>query len=314
MAEPLFRIGSIPVFDDVILAPMDGISDQPFRVLCRHMGSAITYTEFINVTDVLMKASYLEKRIAFTPYERPLGFQLYGSQPQQFLEAAQLLLEKQPDFFDVNLGCSARRVAGRGAGAGLLNQPDLIAEVFHLLKKHIQLPITAKIRLGEDMDHLNYLEISRMLEENGAAAIAVHARTRRQGFRSTSDWSAIAEIKAQVHIPVIGNGDICTPADIDDMRKQTGCDAVMIGRAALGNPWIFARVDKSSLERGEIMRVIGEHWGSMVDFYSSERASFEFRKHLKAYLSCSQFTGLDLKAILTSPQPLDALKENLKRI
>jgi tRNA-dihydrouridine synthase B len=294
-----------------MLAPMDGISDHPMRSLCRRMGSAISYTEFINVTDVLNHWDHLEKRIAFTEDERPLGFQLYGTQPQQFLQAALILLERHPDFFDVNLGCSVRRVAGRGAGAGLLSQPQVIAEVFRMLKSRIELPITAKMRLGEDEQHRNYLEIAHILEENGAAAIAVHARTRRQGYTAASDWSAITEIKAQVHIPVIGNGDVITPTDIERIRASTGCDAVMIGRAALGNPWIFQRVDKHNLERSEILRVVDEHWESMACFYGVEIAAFQFKKHLKAYLSCPQFSGLDLKAILSSPQPVDELKTML---
>ena len=173
-SQPVFHIGSIPVFGNLILAPMDGICDQPTRALFREMGSAVTYTEFINVMDVPARLNNLDRRISFTPMERPLGFQLYGSQPEQFLTAVKLLSADQPDFFDINLGCSVRRVAGRGAGAGMLAQPQLIEEIFRLLKSEIDLPITAKIRIGFDEEHRNYLEVAEMLEKLGAAALAVH--------------------------------------------------------------------------------------------------------------------------------------------
>ncbi len=310
--QPTFQIGSIPVYGDLILAPMDGICDQPTRALFREMGSAVTYTEFINVMDVPARLNNLDRRITYIPMERPLGFQLYGSQPEQFLTAAKLLLADQPDFFDINLGCSVRRVAGRGAGAGLLAEPQLIAEIFRLLKAEIELPITAKIRIGLDEDTLNYLEVAALLEENGAAALAVHGRTRSQNWTSPSNWCTIREIKARAGIPIIGNGDVTSVVEIDKMFSETGCDAVMIGRAALGNPWLFSRQEKSDLPREEILAVVSRHWQDMAAFYGTEKASFTFRKHLKAYLDCPQFEGLNYKPILNSLQPLEALREALK--
>lgn len=306
-----FDVKNIPVHGDVILAPMDGISDHPFRLLCRRMGSALSYTEFINVLDVPRKLNDLEQRVFFSDEERPIGFQLYGSQPGEFLEAALLLLPYQPDFFDVNLGCSVRRVAGRGAGAGLLNQPETIAEIFHLLTQEIQLPITAKIRLGWDAESRNYLEIAEILQESGAAALAVHARTRRQSWSVPSDWSAIREIKERLTIPVIGNGDVETPEGIQRMKEETGCDAVMIGRGALGNPWIFSRINKQDLNQSEILEVIQSHWGDCASFYGAEKAAYVFRKHLKAYLDCPHFAHLDYRSILRNPQPVQALLDVL---
>ena len=310
--QSIFRIGTIPVYGDLILAPMDGICDQPTRALFREMGSAVTYTEFINVMDVPARLNSLDRRIAFTPMERPLGFQLYGSQPEEFLTAAKLLLADQPDFFDINLGCSVRRVAGRGAGAGLLAQPQFIEEIFRLLTTEIDLPITAKIRIGFDEEHRNYLEVAELLEKHGAAALAVHGRTRQQNWTHPSDLRPIREIKERAGIPVIGNGDITTVAEIERMFSETGCDAVMIGRAALGNPWLFSRREKNKLSREEILAVIRRHWNDLVDFYGGEKASFTFRKHLKAYLDCPQFEGLDYKPILTSLEPLEALQNALK--
>lgn len=310
--QPIFHIGPIPVYGDLILAPMDGICDQPTRALFREMGSAVTYTEFINVMDVPARLNKLDRRIAFTPMEQPLGFQLYGSQPEDFLSAAKILLADLPDFFDVNLGCSVRRVAGRGAGAGMLAQPQLIEETFRLLKAEIDLPITAKIRIGYDEEHRNYLEVAELLEKHGAAALAVHGRTRKQNWSIPSDWGPIREIKQRAGIPVIGNGDVSSVADIERMFTETGCDAVMIGRAALGNPWLFSRLDKIELPQKEILAVIRRHWNDMAAFYGPEKASFTFRKHLKAYLACPQFAGLETKSILNSPEPVDTLMESLE--
>ena len=311
-SQPVFHIGSIPVFGNLILAPMDGICDQPTRALFREMGSAVTYTEFINVMDVPARLNNLYRRISFTPMERPLGFQLYGSQPEQFLIAAKLLSADQPDFFDINLGCSVRRVAGRGAGAGMLAQPQLIEEIFRLLKSEIDLPITAKIRIGFDEEHCNYLEVAEMLEKLGAAALAVHGRTRKQNWSVPSDWKPIREIKQRAAIPVIGNGDVRSVADITRMFAETSCDAVMIGRAALGNPWLFSHREKDTLPREEILDVIQRHWNDMAAFWGAEKASYTFRKHLKAYLDCPQFEGLETKSILNSLEPIEALNRALK--
>jgi tRNA-dihydrouridine synthase B len=311
-STPVFFVDNIPVHGDVILAPMDGICDEPTRLLYRRMGSAVTYSEFINVIDVAGKLKDFSKRVTFSPEERPMGFQLYGSQPLQFLAAAQLLLPLQPDFFDINLGCSVRCVAGRGAGAGLLTQPQIITEIMQVMKKEISLPITAKMRIGWDHDNLNYLEIAQILEANGAAALAVHGRTRRQNWNEPSDWAPIREVKQTISIPVIGNGDVKTVSDIDRMITETGCDAVMIGRGALGNPWLMARIEKSDLSQQEILSVIREHWESMVTFYGAEKASFNFRKHLKAYLNCPQFSSIDYRPIFSSLDPQKALGELIK--
>jgi len=311
-SSPIFHIGVIPVHGDVILAPMDGISDAPTRALYRRMGSAVTYTEFINVLDVAGGLNGLVERVTFSEEERPVGFQLYGSQPEQFLQAARLLLPLEPDFFDINLGCSVQRVAGRGAGAGLLAQPQVIAEIMRCMTNEFSLPITAKMRIGFDNANRNYLDVARLLEANGAAALAVHGRTRHQKWSEASDWQPIREVKKAVSIPVIGNGDVASVSGIQRMLHETGCDAVMVGRAALGNPWLLGRVEKVGLSREEILGVIRAHWEGMADFYGAEKASFTFRKHLKAYLDCPQFAGIDYAPIITSLAPLKALQEALR--
>ena len=302
--KPTFSFGKIRAYGNLILAPLDGISDQPFRWICRSMGSALTYTEFINVLDVPMNLDYIEKRTCFSKSERPIGFQLYGKDPDKILKAAQILSKKKPDFFDINLGCSVKRVAGRGAGAGLLKNPESIKSIITKLVNNIKTPITAKIRLGWDQDTLNYRDLSRIIEDSGAVMIAVHARARDQNWQESANWNAIREIKEAVQIPVIGNGDVTSKKDIQIMIKQTGCDAVMIGRAAIGNPWIFSETNKTSLTAEQIIDVVKTHWLLMIAFYGPKKTSSFFKKHLKAYLSCPQFSHIDLKKLISMPNPM----------
>jgi len=291
---------------------MEGISDQPFRSICRSYGSAASVTEFINCNDILKGTNYYERKIAFIEEERPIGFQIYGNSAEQILSAALKLELNQPDFIDINLGCSVRRVANHGSGARLLDKPEGVGQIILMLVKHLHIPVTAKIRLGKDKHHLNYLEIAKILIDSGAAAIAVHARTRQDNWQDKSNWNAIAEIKNLSSIPVIGNGDIKLTEDIDQMISQTGCDAVMIGRAALGNPWIFSRIRKDELSQPEIIQMIQAHWSKMIDFYGFEVGAQNFRKHLKAYLSAPQFQNLDLKTIIQAGDPLTAIDKQIK--
>ena len=302
--KPIFSFGNISVYGNLILAPMDGISDQPFRWLCRNMGSAVSYTEFINVLDVPNNLNDIDKRTCFSDSERPVGFQLYGRDPDKILLAAQFLIEKGPDFFDINLGCSVRRVAGRGAGAGLLKEPKSVENIITRLVKHIKVPITAKIRLGWNQENLNYQELSRIIEGSGASMIAVHARARNQSWHESANWDAIREIKETLIIPVIGNGDVHSQKDIQNMIKQTGCDGVMIGRAAIGNPWIFSDKSKASLPVEQIINTVKTHWLRLIAFYGPEKASILFKKHLKAYLSSPQFAHIDLKKLISMQNPM----------
>ncbi len=281
----VFNIGKIPIMGDVILAPMDGITDQPFRSIAREFGSAISYTEFINAREVLSNIKLVKQKLVFTEAERPVAFQLYDDDPVRILDAALRLMPYQPDILDVNLGCSVKAVANRGAGAGLLKQPESIRQTFELLTRNLNIPITGKIRLGWDEDSLNYLEIARIIEGSGGKAIAVHGRTRMQTYTHPARWNAIAEVKKTVKIPVIGNGDIKTVMDIDRMITETGCDAVMIGRAAIGNPWILQRVDKSIIRREAVIQVTLEHLRLSIEFYGELNGIRKFRKFLKLYLT-----------------------------
>lgn len=301
--QPAFSIRELPVYGDLILSPMDGISDAPFRSLARSLGSALSYTEFINAIDIMNGYPHLEEHLFYQEEERPVVFQVFDDDPERLVKAARRLGEWQPDIIDVNMGCSARCVSGRGAGAGLLRTPEKIARIFSTLTRELAIPITGKIRLGWDAESRNYLEIAKIIEDNGGSLIAVHARTREQGYTGEVDWDAIAEIKQSVHIPVLGNGDVKTVADIDRIKAQTGCDGVMIGRAAIGNPWIFARIERDQVPSALEHETIHRHLKANLEFYGVDRGLTLFRKHLKRYLTPYNVPNSTLGALLTSTEP-----------
>ena len=283
--EPTFKIGNIPIYGDLILAPMDGITDLPFRSLCYRLGSAMCVTEFINSLDVLEDNPRYYKRIAFESDQHPLSLQILGDQPDQMLKAATLLVSKvEPDIIDINLGCQSKNVTSRGAGAALMKTPEIIDAIFRGFTREYGCPISGKIRLGWDEDQMNYLDVAKIIQDSGGAMIAVHGRTRKQAYRGHVRWEPIREIKQALQIPVIGNGDVCTVADIKAIKKNTGCDAVMIGRAAVANPWIFSRMDRETVPLDLLLTTILSHLDAMLDFYG-ERGIITFRKYLKAYLA-----------------------------
>jgi nifR3 family TIM-barrel protein len=245
----------------------------------------MSYTEFVNAMDVLQKRPPIEHKLAYLPKERPVVFQLFDDDPDRLVQAALKLRSRNPDIIDVNMGCSARTVSGRGAGAGLLRTPEKIATIFQKLTAALDIPVTGKIRLGWDAESLNYRLVARTIEENGGALIAVHGRTRSQGYGGRADWDAIAEVKQSVSIPVIGNGDVRTAADIERLKVATGCQAVMIGRGAIGNPWIFSRLDREQVPPEEVRRTVLLHLERMESFYDPEYSLVLFRKHLAQYIS-----------------------------
>lgn len=286
--EPKFFVREIPIYGDVMLAPMDGYSDLPFRALCTEFGSAMSYTEFISADSLLHPAvpdTITQRKLQFAAGERVRVVQIYGHAEDTIVRAAQKLQDQQAlDILDLNLGCSVRHIAARGAGAGMLRAPSKIARLFARLTRVLRVPVTAKIRLGWDEHTRNYLEVARVLEENGAALIAVHARTKAQGYSGVADWNAIAEIKQAVKIPVIGNGDVKTVADITRIKLQTGCDGVMIGRAAVGNPWIFARQERARIAPREWLAIVKRHLAQHLEFYGAARGLVLFRKHAYRYV------------------------------
>jgi nifR3 family TIM-barrel protein len=279
-----FLVRDIPIFGDALLAPMSGYSDLPFRSICRELGSAMSYTEFVPAPGIIHGAPAVLRRLKFTPSERPITFQIFGPDEHSLAEAAKRIEPLGPDIIDVNMGCYADDVALHGAGAGLLCNPVTIGRIFAALTKTIRVPVTGKIRLGWDADSRNYLEVARTLEDNGASLIAVHGRTKAQAYKGNADWDAIGEVKAAVRIPVVGSGDVKTPADIERMKRYTGVDAVMIGRAAIGNPWIFARRERRDVPFTEVAAMIRKHLALALEFYGPADGFNLFRRHAHKYI------------------------------
>jgi nifR3 family TIM-barrel protein len=301
-AGETWNIGNLKIIGKVILAPMEGYTDQPFRQLCGSYGSSTLHvSEFINAIDIIHGHPYIVKnRVRHADNESPMAFQIFDNDPARIVKAAHQLLQYEPDLIDINMGCSVKKVSNRGAGAGLLRTPQKIATVFTQLVKNLPVPVTGKIRLGWDETSRNYLEIARIIEDCGGAALAVHGRTRDQGYSGRADWDAIAEIKQTIQIPVIGNGDLTTLAEAKKMQAYAKCDAVMIGRAAIGNPWLFAGISKMELLTDELLHIIQIHLNSMVDFYGETIAVVQFRKHAVSYLSHFHLTGDERRRLLTT--------------
>lgn len=280
---PNFFVRDVPVYGDRILAPMDGYSDWPFRSICRALGSAMSYTEFVKVEKILSRSKEPAKRLYFEVAERPVTFQIYGDDPDLLLKAALKVQELNPDVIDVNMGCPAKSVADRGAGVGMMPTPLKIARAFRKLTAALKVPVTGKIRLGWDRNK-NYKLIARIVEEEGGSLIAIHGRTKEQRYSGDADWDAIAEVKSTVRIPVVGSGDVRTVADIQRMKRHTNCDAVMIGRGAIANPWIFAGYDREQVPHGLLQETVREHLQKSIQFYGEEDGQRLFRKYAVQYL------------------------------
>lgn len=263
---------------------MAGFSDIPFRLICREFGMSMSYTEVISMDGVLWKNPKTFKLLDFRPVERPVTFQILGNDEDKITEACRMIEPLGPDIIDVNMGCSVSDIAGKGAGAGLLKTPSKIGRIFSKLTKVLRVPVTGKIRLGWDNKSRNYLEVARILEDNGASLIAVHGRTRSQFFFGKADWDAIAEVKQAVKIPVIGNGDVKCVADIERIKQHTGCDGVMIGRAAIGHPWIFQYKDRNKVSFHEKIDLIRQHLSHMLEYYGQDIGVVLFRKHVIKYI------------------------------
>jgi tRNA-dihydrouridine synthase B len=297
-ASPAFFVRDIPVYGRAILSPMDGYSDLPFRLICRELGSAMSYTEFTNVDELQSRKPTVKawQKLRFAASERPMTFQIYGHDEGRLVETALRLQEHGPDIIDINMGCYVKSISERGAGSGMLCQPDKIERVFTRLTRGLSVPVTGKIRLGWDETNRNYLTVAHILEDSGASLIAVHGRTRAQAYKGAADWDAIAEIKQAVRVPVIGNGDVRVVADIARLRVHTGCDGVMIGRAAIGNPWIFAGLDREQVGLEDKAALMRRHLALNLDFYGPQTGLLLFRKHAARYIQ-----GLPGEALLREP-------------
>jgi nifR3 family TIM-barrel protein len=288
--EAAFYVREIPIFGRVILSPMDGFSDLPFRLICRELGSAMSYTEFVNVDELAATrkkdAKCWRKLVFDRERERPMTFQIYGHDIDRVVQVAERLVtgDQAPDILDINMGCYVKSISERGAGSGMLRCPDKIESLFARLCSRLSIPVTGKIRLGWDGNSRNHIDNAKRLEDKGASLVAVHGRTKAQGYAGQADWDAIAEVKQAVRIPVIGNGDVKRVADIARIQAHTGCDGVMIGRAAIGNPWIFAGKDRETVTFAEKVLLMRRHLALNLDFYGPRFGLVLFRKHAARYI------------------------------
>jgi len=289
---PSMRIGEIAIEGPFVLAPLAGITDGPMRRLCRRMGASMVWTEMASSEGIVRDGEKTLDLLRFRPEERPIALQIFGSRPETMAAAAARIEALSPDAIDLNAGCPARKVVRSGAGSALMRDTVLLAEIAAAVVEAVAVPVTAKIRSGWDDDSINAPDVARALEDAGVEAVAVHPRTRAQGFAGSADWSVIRAVKDEVGIPVLGSGDIRTPADALAMLTLTSCDAAMIGRAAMGNPWIFRRSNELHAGRpepdepvlAERLRIAAEHLDLMVEEKGERRGVFEMRKHLVAYL------------------------------
>ena len=293
------RIGTVELKNRFILAPMAGVTDLPFRLLCAGQGAGMVCMEMVSAKAV----TYHNKNTAFLmqsdPAERPVSLQIFGSDPDIMAEAAAMIEPLPFDILDINMGCPVPKVAGNGEGSALMKNPELAGKLIEKVSRAVKKPVTVKMRKGFDEAHVNAVEMARIAEECGAAAVAVHGRTRDQYYSGNADWNIIREVKEAVRIPVIGNGDVTGPKSAERMLNETGCDAVMIGRAARGNPWIFrdlaeyfgGETSKGSFPEDDVSRrspeevkvMIMRHAVMLADYKGEETALREMRKHVAWY-------------------------------
>ena len=236
------QIGNVTLENNLILAPMAGVTDLPFRLLCKEQGAGLLCMEMVSAKAILYKNRNTEELLTIDKRENPVSLQLFGSDPDIMSEIAKQIEDRPFDILDINMGCPVPKVVNNGDGSALMKNPKLAGEIIEKTARAIKKPVTVKIRKGFDEEHVNAVEMAHIAQESGAAAVAVHGRTRSQFYSGKADWDIIRQVKEAVSIPVIGNGDILTAADVIAMQKQTGCDGFMIARGAEGNPWIFAQI------------------------------------------------------------------------
>ena len=285
-----FKIGSLALKNCFCLAPMAGITDLAFRLIVRPFDCALCLTEMVSADGLVRGMAKSLVYLRSSPPDRPLGVQIFGSEPATLADAARIVTDRGADLVDINMGCPVKNVVRRGAGASLMKEPAKIGRIVHAVRKAISIPLTVKIRSGWDFSDLNALEVSRIAEDAGCDAVILHPRTVSQGFSGRADWRVIEEVKAKTRIPIVGNGDILTAADARRMIATTGCDGVMVGRGALGNPWIFRQITNPPAGRSddapgleERRRVIQEHLHLSVEIFGEPIGVKTFMKHLFWY-------------------------------
>jgi len=298
----MLKIGNVTLPNKWILAPMAGVSDLPFRLLCHETGAGLTYMEMISAKAIYYRNKATDEMMAIDPDEGMVSLQLFGSDPDIMGAMAQRIEDRPFAILDINMGCPVSKVVNNGEGSALMKNPALAGKIIRSISSAVSKPVTVKIRKGFDDDHVNAVEMAKVAEENGAAAVAVHARTRMQYYSGKADWDIIRQVKEAVTIPVIGNGDVDSYESACRMLDETGCDGVMIGRAAQGNPWIFAELVAKSEgrewnkpTREEVAKMILRHAAMLIECKGEYIGSREMRKHAawytKGYKGSSQFRG-----------------------
>lgn len=290
---PKLTIGSVELSNNLILAPMAGVTDLPFRLLCKEQGADLVCMEMVSAKGILYKNKNTELLLQVEEKERPASLQLFGSDPKIVSEMAKQIEERNFDILDINMGCPVPKVVNNGEGSALMKTPVLAGQIIEATVKAIKKPVTVKIRKGFDDNHVNAVEMAHIAQECGAAAVAVHGRTREQYYSGKADWDIIRQVKEAVSIPVIGNGDVVDAESAAALVKQTGCDGIMIGRATQGNPWIFSQI-KHWQETGEyperppmeeVVKMVLRHAHMQVDFKGEYTGIREMRKHAAWYMS-----------------------------
>ena len=306
---------------DLILGPMAGVTDLPFRLLCKEQGAGLLCMEMVSAKGIMYNNKNTKFLLTIDERERPVSLQLFGSDPDIISEQAKRIEELPFDILDINMGCPVPKIVNNGDGSALMKNPLLAGEIIEKTARAIQKPVTVKIRKGFDEEHINAVEMAHIAQESGAAAIAVHGRTREQYYSGKADWEIIRKVKEAVKIPVIGNGDVWTPQDAIDMRKQTGCDGVMIGRGAQGNPWIFKQIlhyeqtgellEKPSPQ--EVTEMILRHAKMQMEFKGEYIGMREIRKHA-AWYTAGYKNSAKLRGKINETETYEELKELLSHL
>lgn len=285
------QIGDVILKNNVILAPMAGVTDLPFRLLCKEQGAGLLCMEMVSAKAIYYNNKNTETLMQIEPEERPVSLQLFGSDPVIMSEMAKRIEDRPFDILDINMGCPVPKVVNNGEGSALMKNPGLVCKIVTSVSKAIKKPLTVKIRKGFDENNINAVEIAKIIEDSGAAAVAVHGRTRQQYYSGKADWDIIRQVKEAVSIPVIGNGDVDSPQKAKQLLEETGCDGIMVGRATEGNPWIFREISHY-LDTGELLphpaleevkEMILRHARLQLEYKGEYTGMREMRKHVAWY-------------------------------